>query len=161
MRQKLIAAATAFALAMGGLAPVAQAYEHRRDGYYDGRGGDRHYDGRRGRGDYRYDRSRRGNDDDGEAIAAGVIGLVLGLAIASSANQSRQRQQGCYDNCGPPQGYYDQGRYQGREYSDYPDRRSAYESDYGYAPDDRQQCVRTERQWDRYAGRYLMVEVPC
>jgi hypothetical protein len=42
---------------------------------------------------------------------------------------------------------------------------SAYESDYGYDPYEaappREQCTRPERQWDRYANRYVTVDVPC
>lgn len=182
MRRKLIAATTAFALAMGALVPVAQAEDYRRDGHYGGYGGygDRdYYDrGRRDhydrRYDRRYDRSRHGNDDDGEAVAAGIIGLVLGLAIASAASQTRQPQARCTDNyqrCAPPPGYYNQGYNQG--YQGYPDQRSAYESDYGAAPAPRQgyapyyeqprqtACTRRERQWDRYANQYLVVDVPC
>lgn len=179
MRRKLIAAATALALAIGTLAPAAQAEDYRRDGYY---GGDRHYDRGRhhDRWDRRYDRSRRGNDDDGEAIAAGVIGLVLGLAIASAASEPRQRQSRCdnYQRCAPPPGYYQQqqgyyqGGYQGGYQDQYPDQGSAYERDYGRAPPQRgydpyyggppqPECTRRERQWDRYANRYVVVDVPC
>lgn len=176
MRRKSIAVATALALAMGALAPTAQAQDYRRnDGYYGGHyGGDRHYDRGRhhDRWDRRYDRSRRGNDDDGEAIAAGVIGLVLGLAIASAASQPRQPQARCssdYQRCAPPQGYYNQGYNQGG----YSDQGSAYERDYGYAPGPKQSydpyygepeqpaCTRRERQWDRYANQYVVVDVPC
>lgn len=176
MRRKLIAVATALALAMGALAPAAQAQDYRRnDGYY---GGDRHYDRGRhhDRWDRRYDRSRRGNDDDGEAIAAGVIGLVLGLAIASAASQPRQPQARCssdYQRCAPPQGYYNQGYNQGYYQGGYSDQGSAYERDYGYDSGSRQDydpyygapqqppCTRRERQWDRYANRYVVVDVPC
>lgn len=130
------------------LAPVAEARDHRRDGYHSGR----HYRD--------YDRRwHHDHDDDGDAVAAGVVGLVLGLAIGSLASQPSQPQARCYDNyrrCAPPP-RYDDGYY--RE-----DDGGAYERDYGldggdYAP--REQCMRTERQWDRYANRYVMVDVPC
>lgn len=162
MKSKIIAVATALALALGTIAPTASAFERDRHGYY-GRNYDRHYD-----------RSRRGNDDDGEAVAAGVIGLVLGLAIASASQPRQQRQpQGCYDRCAPPQGYYNQ-QYQQQgydpRYSNYPDQGSAYERDYGAPPQQgyyedeyrgEPSCTRAERQWDRYARQYVVVDVPC
>lgn len=61
---------------------------------------------------------------------------------------------------------YDQGGYD----PGYNHRGGAYERDYGVAPpqagyDPRlqqpPQCTRRERQWDRYANRYVVVDVPC
>ena len=90
--------------------------------------------------------------------------------------------------CPPPQGYYGPGagdpRYADPRYRDqgyyrdddqleggydprYDDPRAAYERDYGMAPDGAYergaapQCMRRERQWDRYAQRYVVVDVPC
>ncbi len=175
MMRKLTSLLAAFALAAVTLAPAtADARDRRHDGYYDG---GRYYD---------YDHRRRWrhhDDDDGDAVAAGVVGLVLGLAVGSLASQPREPQARCYDNyrrCAPPppprcrsrcdDGYHDEGYYDPR----YDDRRGAYERDYGleggpytegdYDPyyEERQpRCVRRERQWDRYARRYLMVDVPC
>jgi hypothetical protein len=165
MLRKLTALAAALAFALTTFAPAAAEARDRRDGYYD-----RHYDGRY------YDRRRHWRDrhDRGdEAIAAGVIGLVLGLAIGAAASQPREPRARCTDNyqrCAPPpQGYYDQG-YDPR----YDDPRARYERDYRdygappqgsydpyYAPPQQPQCMRQERQWDRYANRYVTVDVPC
>jgi hypothetical protein len=49
------------------------------------------------------------------------------------------------------------------------DSRSAYEQDYGYAPQGSYQpyaqyqppCTQRARRWDRYANQYVTVEVPC
>lgn len=171
MLRKLTAIAAATAFAFTALAPAPAAAQHRdhrdyRGDYYG------HHDYRRGR-HYR-------DDDHDDALAAGIVGLVLGLAVGSLASQPQQPQARCYDNyqrCAPPpqQGYYDQ-RYpddSGLEggYDPRGDGGSAYQQDYGYAPQggyvpyaaapQQQQCTRRERQWDRYANRYLMVDVPC
>lgn len=158
--RKLISMTAAAAMALSVLAPSAQAddrrgyREHDRGGYgYDGdrRG---HYDRRGYDNRGYYDHRRHRDNDDDEAIAAGVIGLVLGLALGAAAtSQPRQPQARCYDNyqrCDPPQGYYRGGP----EY----DEGSAYDRDYG---PQRPQCTRRERQWDRYANRYVTVDVPC
>lgn len=156
--RKLISMTAAAALALAALAPSAEAHDrrgyhdHDRGGYGYGDGRDYYDRGYGGRGYYDH-RRYRDNDDD-EAIAAGVIGLVLGLALGAAAtSQPRQPQARCYDNyqrCDPPQGYYRGGP----QY----DEGSAYERDYG---PQRPQCTRRERQWDRYANRYVTVDVPC
>lgn len=161
-------AACAFALTT--FAPVSDAYAQRRhhDGYYD-------RDHHRG-----YDRDRRWRQDDDDALAAGAVGLILGLAIGSLANQPREQRYSCsnnYQRCAPPpppcrnpcgydrDSYYDP-RYDDRRY----DGGSAYDRDYGYEGeydpylddrDRREQCTRRERQWDSYANRYVTVDVPC
>jgi hypothetical protein len=169
MIRKFTALLAAFAFAAASFTPAAaDARDRRHDGYYDG---GRHH------GYY-----RRHRDNDGDAVAAGVVGLVLGLAIGSLASQPRQPQARCTPDhryCEPPPGYYEDRRgYERDGYYDPRDdhRGSAYEQEYGelegapyaegsYDPaydDQRQpQCVRRERQWDRYAQRYLMVDVPC
>lgn len=48
----------------------------------------------------RHHRRHRDNDDDGAAIAAGVIGLILGAAIASSAQPSAPVYQPRYSGGG-------------------------------------------------------------
>lgn len=157
MIHKISALLAAAMIAFVTLAPApADARDGRGRGYYE-----------RDHGRYYGDRGRRwrDHDDDGDAVAAGVVGLVLGLAIGSMVSQPREPRYACRDNyqrCAPPpqQGYYDQGGYY--------DRRSAYEQDYGYAPPppprgyyEAPQCTRRERQWDRYANQYVVVDVPC
>lgn len=161
MIRKLMAMAAAFAFAVTTFVPVDADARDRRGGYYDG---GRHHGG------YDRGRYRRHNDNDGDAVAAGVVGLVLGLAIGSIASQPREpRYGGCYERCGPPppppsrcdRGCgYNQGSYDPR----YDDRGgSYYEEEYGLEGGryEDQQCTRRERQWDRYANRYVAVDVPC
>ncbi|WP_395646407.1 hypothetical protein [Terricaulis sp.] len=166
MKRTFSAALAAIVLAATALAPAAEARDHHgrggRDGYYDGRGhgGDRHYRGGRyyGRGDYYY-RDR----DHGDAVAAGAIGLVLGLALGSALSQD-QNGPGCRERCPRGDGYYQRDqRYADPRYGDdrYDEGGSAYEEDYGGGPPPRSQCTRRERQWDRYANRYVTVDVPC
>lgn len=147
MMRRFLTALAAVALFATALAPVDASARDRRGGHY---GYDNYYDH-----DYddRYDHRRRhyrdyddDDDDNGDAIAAGVVGLVLGLAIGSIASQSRGQ---------PSSTYYDRG--------------GAYEGDYGleggryadpyYARE--RQCTIRQRQWDRYANRYVIVEVPA
>lgn len=174
MIRKLSAVAAAFAFALTTLAPVSEAYAQRRHhNGYSSRYHDRGYD---------HGRRWRHHDDDGDAVAAGVVGLVLGLAIGSMASQANEPRYYCRDNyqrcaapppppCRNPCGYDRDSAYDPR-YDDrrYDDGQSAYERDYGYAGnydprlddrDRREQCVRRERQWDRYANRYVTVDVPC
>lgn len=161
MIRKLTALAAAVAFALTTLAPVEADAQGRR-----------HYRDRDHRGHYSYDHRRHHRDrhDHDDAVAAGVIGLVLGLAIGAAVSEgNNNRDRGCYDDnyrrpC-PREGYYREGGDPDPRY----DSRSAYERDYGRAPPDEayydpppaEQCTRAERQWDRYANRYVMVDVPC
>lgn len=156
MMRKFSAMLAAALFAATTFAPSANAYDHRRDGYY------RHYDR-----DYDRGRRHRRDNDDGDAAAAAVVGLVLGLALGSLASQPSQPRANCYDNyqrCGAPPPRDD---YYQRDSRYYDGRGGAYERDYGlegggqYYEDQRPQCVRRERQWDRYANRYVVVDVPC
>lgn len=153
MMRKFTALAAAFALFATVAAPSgAQAHE-RRDGYYNRH--DDYYD-------HYYDRGRRhrDHDDDGDAVAAGVIGLVLGLALGAAASQPSEPRARCYDNyrrCEPPRGYYDQGYYYDPRAGYGPPPQAYYDP---YSPQ-RPACFRRERQWDRYANRYVVVDVPC
>jgi hypothetical protein len=166
MIRKFSAVLAALAFAAVTIAPTAEA-QHRRDGYNSGR----HYRD--------HDRRWRHHDNDGDEAAAAVLGLVLGLAIGSLASQPREPEYRCSDNyrrcSGPPPpprcadrcGYERDSEYDPR----YDDRGGAYEREYGleggpegsydpYYEPSREQCTRRERQWDRYAGRYLIVDVP-
>ena len=173
MIRKFSALLAALVLGLTTLAPTAADARDRRGhgGYYD-RG---HHGG--------YGHHRRYRDrDDGDAIAAGAVGLILGLAIGSMANsEPRYSCRDDYRRCAPPprcsdpcgRGYDDSYYREDPRYRDeyYDDRGgSAYERDYGYEGtydpylddrDRRDQCVRRERQWDRYANRYVTVDVPC
>ncbi len=147
MIRKFTSVLAALAIAAATLSPAAADARDRRgrDGYYD-RGHHGYYDGR-----------RRHHDND-DAVAAGVIGLVLGLAIGAAASQPRQEER-CYDPCGrQDDGYYDQG------YED--DTRAQYERDYGDRLEggayyDQRQCTQQMRRWDSSADRYVIVNVPC
>src|SRR5262249_21452459 len=95
----------------------------------------------------------------GNVAAAGVLGLVFGLAVGAALAQPRADR--CYDSCGredyngPPPGDFARPPPRADD-----DPGSAYEQDYGQAPP-KSQCARQERQWDRYANRYVTVDVPC
>jgi hypothetical protein len=162
MMRKFTAVLAAVAIAATTLAPTGAAARDRRDGYYRDYRHDR-YDGYRDhyyRHD-RYDYRRRHRDRDDDALAAGVIGLVLGLAIGAAASQPSEPRARCYDNyrhCddpyrqSAPQGYYDPR-------ASYPPPPAGYYDPYASPPPPA--CTRRERQWDRYANRYVYVDVPC
>jgi hypothetical protein len=163
MIRKFTALMAAFAFAAVSLAPAADARDRhgRHGGYYDRGYHGRHYRDR----------------DHGDEVAAGVLGLVLGVAVGSMLAQPREPRIECYDNyrrcprAAPPSGYYDRRGYEEQGYDPrYEDDYSAYERDYGYEGGYRggdpyveraPECTRQERQWDRYANRYVTVDVPC
>lgn len=106
-------------------------------GYY----GDDYYNrgecyDRRGR-NHCYDR----DDDNDDAVAAGVLGLVLGAVLATAVSNGNSRDDG-YNDRDYDRGYRDNQRY-------------------SPPPPPEPQCTRRERQWDRYANRYVTVDVPC
>lgn len=154
MIRKITTLVAAAALAATAVAPAASARDYYRHG-----GGYGHYDHHR-----YYERG-------GDAVAVGAIGLVLGLAIGSALASADTDRGGCYSPCRydpppPPPQYqgYDPGR------GGPPERSardgSAYEQDYGIDPKldggpEAQSCTHQERQWDRYANRYVTVDVPC
>ena len=93
--------------------------------------------------DAQYRRYRHHGDDAAWALGAGIVGLGIGAAIASSNHP--------YNN-----GYYADPYYNGYGYNSY-----GY-SGYGYAPPApyyggyARHCV-TRRQWDPYYGRWVRV----
>lgn len=90
---------------------------------------DRHYGGRY------YDHHRH-RDRGGDALAAGVVGLALGAAIASSSNNNRSYYSNGYYGSG--YGYYDDGpRYRYRHRSTV--------------------CETSRWVWDPYIGRRVLV----
>jgi hypothetical protein len=162
MMRKFIAmfATVAFAMATFATPASAQRWHDRggRDGGYSRDHGGYDNDRRHGRGYYNrpecYDRQgrnhcydRHDNDND-DAVAAGVIGLVLGAVIASAVANSNTRQD---------DGYYRDDGYRGDD--GYRDDRGYRDSDGYYDP--RSQCTQQVRRWDRRAGRYVIVTVAC
>ena len=93
----------------------------------------------------RYRRYHRHHGDDAAwAIGAGIVGLGIGAAIASSNRGYYGRGYG---------GYYDPYYGGGYGYSSY-----GYDGYYGrgYYDGYRRHCV-TRRQWDPYYGRWVRV----
>lgn len=97
-----------------------------------------------------YDRYRRHDNGAGAAIVAGIAGLAIGAAIASSNRNDRYR--GYSDD-----GYYRDG-YNGYNYNRY----NGYNGYNGYNNyDDRysyQRCY-TERRYDPYYNRSVRVRI--
>ncbi len=165
MRHKLFAALIAGIVALGAVAPTdAFARDRRGHGHYDNH--------------YRGDHYRRHRDNGSDELAAGVLGLVVGLAIGAAASDRNDpppayRQDG-YRQDGYYQGDYRQGGYSQSQYDqgydayadDYGDR--ALEGGYAQAAppqsysDDRG-CIRQVEQWDPVSGRYAIVNLrqPC
>ena len=160
MMRKFATILAALAFGLTTLVPATASAQHR--GGYDRGGHDRGgYDRGRGRGHYgdgcrrdnNYgcerdrDNRRYGRGDNDDAIAAGVIGIVLGAVIASAvsnSNNNDRRDDGYYDR--------DDDYYRGGDYRD---------EGYYNEPPPPPECTRRERQWDRYANRYVTVDVPC
>lgn len=120
-----VAALTVAGVAAGAAVPAqAQSY--------------RHHDGR-------YDNRHRDNDDNaGVAIAAGVIGLALGAALASSSRDDNPRYQ---DN------RYQDNRYRyGNSY-----RYAPHGASYAYTQPRYRVCTSRERAYDPYTGRRITV----
>jgi hypothetical protein len=124
MRKFLTTAVAATTLA-GAIAVTATPVEARDYGP------PRHY--------YRH-HDHRGNDA-GVAVAAGIVGLALGAALANSGDG----RDAYYDR-----GYYRSGYYEPRGY-------------YSYEPPRYRTCVRRERTYDPYYGRSTEItrRYPC
>ncbi|ANP45927.1 hypothetical protein ATE48_08330 [Candidatus Viadribacter manganicus] len=163
MMRKFIATVATIAFAMATFTATPASAQHWRDrdrGDYAGCRNDNNYgcerdrDRREARNGYRreygydrgyynrpecYDRQGRNHcydrhDDNDDAVAAGVIGLVLGAVIASAVTNSNNNRQ-------------DDSYYRGSDgYDD------------GYSEP---QCTQQVRRWDRTQDRYVLVEVPC
>jgi len=143
MTRKFAALIGAAVLALTTLAPSVAAADPRHRGadrgYYDNhRGG--YYDGRRG---YRH-RDRDNND----ALAAGVVGLVIGTVIGSALSESRRERVPAYYPP-PPQPRYSGGYYDGPP--------PGYGAQ-GYYDQGPQLCVQQQQTWDPYARRYVTLE---
>ena len=99
---------------------------------------------------YRYYNGHK-NNDAGVAIAAGVVGLAIGAALASS--NSNKRASSYYDN-----GYYQQG-YQQPYYGgqSYYSGQRPYAYDQGRYAYGSRVCTSRDRVYDRYSGRPITV----
>ena len=104
-------------------------------------------------------RRHHNNDDAALAIGAGIIGLGIGAAIASSNRRDRyygDRYYDSYDRGYYGRGYYGRGYARGGYYGDPYYRgydRRYYRGGRGYA---NRHCV-TRRVWDGYYGRWTRV----
>ena len=134
MTKALTAAMAAITLGGAVLATAAPAEaQYYRGGYYGG-------------GDYDGGGHRRHGNNDGAAIAAGVIGLALGAALASNHNGYSGRSysnRSYYDHYDNDRGYYGRQAY-------------SYDNGYDYPP--YQTCVTTRWIWDPYIGRRVAVQ---
>ena len=100
------------------------------------------YDRDDGRRHERWDNRGRRSNNRGDAVAAGVAGLVIG-AILGGALSSQQHRR------------YSQRGYYGDGYNGYND--GGYDNGYGYNSQPRT-CVAREQRWDDYQGEYVWVE---
>lgn len=97
------------------------------------------------------DRRRYHRDNDnGAAIAAGIAGLAIGAALASSSrDRGYYRNDYYYRDYDYDRRYYPRGYYERRYY-----RPPAYGY---YTPRHRRSTCRTYSQWDPYYGGYVRV----
>lgn len=151
MMRKFTTILAALAFGLTALAPASASAQRHRGGHGGGYYGN-HGDAYGCRRDNNYgcerdrDRRRYGRGDDGDAVAAGVIGLVLGAVLVGAlTSNNNDRHDDDYDR--------DDDYYRGG--GDYGEGR------YYEPPPPEPECTRTERQWDRYANRYVTVDVPC
>ena len=129
MRKTLaaLAAALTFGGAIAASATPADARSHGYGGYGGYYGGYRYY-------------GHRHDNDAGVAVAAGVVGLALGAALASGSGRRGYYNNGYYDN-----GYYD-GGYYGYGYPAY-----------GYYDGGYSVCESRRWVWDPYIGRRVLI----
>lgn len=102
----MVLAASIFA---GGLLPVAQAsaghkQKHRAHSYHGGNHGVRQHPRR-----HKQRHTKRKRSNNGNLVAAGVIGLALGAIIASEASKNKRSSHNQYNRPAPQPSYqYDQ-----------------------------------------------------
>ncbi len=105
--------------------------------------------------DHGYRHHRKDSDKAAIAVAAGIAGLALGAALSSRSNGRPTYGSGYSTRSYPYSNGYDYdprddsygGEYYGRGYG--------YDDSYRRAP---AVCTTTERVYDRYSGRRVMVE---
>jgi Ni/Co efflux regulator RcnB len=105
--------------------------------------------------DHGYRHHRKDSDKAAIAVAAGIAGLALGAALSSRSNGRPTYSSGYSTRSYPYSNGYDYdprddsygGEYYGRGYG--------YDDSYRRAP---AVCTTTERVYDRYSGRRVMVE---
>jgi hypothetical protein len=132
MRKVLTAALAAitFGAAVASAAAPAQAEPHR---YYGG-GYERHHD-----------------NDAGVAVAAGVVGLALGAALAGSGRDRGDYDRGYYNRGYDNRGYYNRGYAPGYAYG------YGYAQPYGYYAPRYRTCESRRWVYDPYVGGRVMV----
>lgn len=142
--RKILTAAVAALTVAGGVAAVAGPAQADPYRYYNGH--------------------KNKNNDAGVAIAAGVVGLAIGAALASS--NSNKRASSYYDNGYYQQGYggaYNNGYYQQGYQQPYYGGQSYYGGQRPYAYDQGRYaygsrvCTSRDRVYDRYSGRPITV----
>lgn len=129
MRKMLTAAVAALTLG-GALVATTAPAEARPHGW----GGGYYGGGYRGYG-------RHHDNDAGVAVAAGVVGLALGAALASDSGH-RTYYDGGYYRPGYSYGYYSPGY---------------YDPGYGYYDEGYRVCESSRWVWDPYIGRRVLV----
>ena len=137
MRRSLTAAVAALTVCgtVAALPAQAQSYGYYGNGYDNGH-------------------SHRNRSNTGAAVAAGVVGLALGAALASSSNRSRGGYTSNSYYGGNGGSYYGDSdgsdRYRGQSY--YADDWDGYGSSRGY-----QVCQTSRWVYDPYIGRRVQV----
>ena len=101
--------------------------------------------------DYYYRNYRHHHDNTGTAVAAGVVGLALGAALASSSNHNGYSRGGYYSSGYAYDPYYGD-RYYGGDYY-----RGDYYRDYGYRRYSYRTCESDRWVWDPYIRERILI----